>query len=81
MKKINKTQNKAQNVEKNVENALVGAAFGIAAGIALAPELGKKFYNEVKKKSAEFQTHVDVEIKKYKVAGQEAKKAWKSSKK
>jgi gas vesicle protein len=45
-----------KNVGKEVADALVGATLDLAAGIALAPELGKQFYADIKKKSTEFRT-------------------------
>ncbi len=44
MKKENKT------MLSNIESGVVGAALGVAAGMALAPESGKKFRDDIKKK-------------------------------
>lgn len=51
------------NKLKMVESGLVGAAIGIVAGIALAPESGKKFRSDVKKKSLELKAYLKPKIK------------------
>jgi gas vesicle protein len=45
---------KKKSTMSRIEGGLISAALGIAAGIALAPETGKKFGSDIKKKSAEF---------------------------
>lgn len=54
-----------------VEGAVVGAALGIAAGIVLAPESGKKFRTDIKKKSAEFHAYLAPRFKVLKKVGEE----------
>jgi len=54
-----------------VEGAFVGAALGIAAGIVLAPESGKKFRADMKKKSAEFHAYLAPRFKALKKVGGE----------
>lgn len=61
---------KAKTKMNLVEGALVGAALGIAAGIVLAPESGKKFRTDIKKKSAEFHAHLAPHIKRIKALGE-----------
>ncbi len=61
---------KKNNTIKLIEGGLIGAALGIAAGIILAPESGKKFRNDVKKKSAEFHAYLAPQFKKMKKVGE-----------
>ena len=51
------------NKLKMVGSGLVGAAIGVAAGIALAPESGKKFRADVKKKSVELKAYLKPKLK------------------
>ena len=62
---------KKKNVIKSIEAGLVSAALGIAAGIALAPESGKKFKSDVKKKSDEFEVYLAPRLKKMKKIGKQ----------
>ncbi len=48
---------------KMVGSGLVGAAIGVAAGIVLAPESGKKFRSDVKKKSVELKAYLKPKLK------------------
>ena len=72
-----KTNIKLKSFDKKVEEVLAEAALGIAAGVALAPELGKKFYSEIKKKSAKFRVELGARSDKMHKMASEAKKSWK----
>ena len=60
-----------RNKMKLVEGAVIGAALGIAAGLVLAPESGKKFRSDIKKKSVEFHAYLAPRFKKMKKVGEE----------
>lgn len=57
------------NKLKIVGSGLVGAAIGVAAGIVLAPESGKKFRGDVKKKSAELKAYLKPKLNNLKKKG------------
>lgn len=61
---------KKNNTIKVIKGGLIGAALGIAAGIILAPESGKKFRSDIKKKSAEFHAYLAPRFKKMKKVGE-----------
>src|SRR3989344_439891 len=62
---------KKNNTIKVIEGGLVGMTLGVAAGIMLAPESGKKFRGDIKKKSAEFYAYLAPKLKKIKKVGEE----------
>ena len=71
-----KINHKNKNMKKNntikvIKSGLVGATLGVAAGIMLAPESGKKFRGDIKKKSAEFYAYLAPKLKKIKKVGEE----------
>jgi gas vesicle protein len=54
---------------KMVRSGLVGAAIGVAAGIVLAPESGKKFRSDIKKKSVDIKAYLKPKLKKLEKKG------------
>ncbi len=53
-----------------LKGALIGAALGVAAGLMLAPEEGKKFQKDAKKKYAKFYAEVAPKLKKMREVGE-----------
>ncbi len=66
-----KKQKQKSETLKIVEGGLISAALGIAAGIVLAPEAGKKFSDDLRKKSAEFHAYLAPRFENLKRVSQE----------
>ena len=74
-----KKEEKSMSAGKKLENSLVSAALSVAAGISIAPKFGRKFYDEMKRRSAGFDTKIKSRASKVKRAGTEIKKSIKDA--